>query len=102
MKRVPDGDELEVVVGVDVLRTSRDPANVVDTAPSGFRTSEFDRLGFLIDSPDLDEVRREAEGDLPGSAREVQQPARARRPRVREQVVEQRLGIGESELVVEA
>ena len=57
------------------------------------RASELDGLRFLVDGPDLREVRRETEGDLTGTAREIQQPARARDLRSHEQIVEERLRI---------
>jgi hypothetical protein len=45
VKRVPDGDQLEVAVGIDILGPSRNPTNIVDTVPQRFRTSELDVSG---------------------------------------------------------
>ena len=90
MEHVPDGDELERAVRVDVFGPPHDPPDVVDAARPRLRASELDGLRFLIDGPDLGEVRRETEGDLTGTAREIQQPARARDLRSHEQIVEER------------
>ena len=78
MERVPDRDEVERAVRVDVLGAPHDPTDVVDATRPRFCASELDGLRFLIDGPDLHEVRRETEGDLAGPAREIQQSACAR------------------------
>jgi hypothetical protein len=102
MERVSDGHELARSIRFDVLGAPHDPPDVVDAARPRFRASEFDGFGFLIDGPYVREVRRETERDLAGTAREIQQPARASDLRAHQQIVEERLGIRESELVVEA
>src|SRR5207245_1538277 len=93
VKRVPDRDELEGTFRVDILGATGDPANVVDTLSPRLRATELDRLGFLIDRPDFDEARPEAERDLAGATREIQQPAGTRDPGPDAQVVEQWFGV---------
>src|SRR5687768_13920511 len=71
VKRVANGDQLEVTVRVNVFGASRDPAGVVDAECQCFRPSEFDGLGFLIHCPALVETRPETESDLAGAACEI-------------------------------
>jgi hypothetical protein len=101
VKCVPNGHEFEVAVRINVLGSPREPADIVDTKAPRFRSTEFDGFWFLIDGPDLGEVRGEVEGDLAGAARKIEQLAHTGRPRSHVQVVEQWSGIGKSELVVE-
>jgi len=102
VERVPDRDDVEVVIAVHLFRASDHPPNVANPALTRVGASELDGLGLLIDGADLAEARCEAERQLARAAREVEQAAAARRIGAAAQFVEQRRGIRHPEPVVEA
>jgi hypothetical protein len=102
VKRVPACDEIEVAIGLNVLRASDHPPNVANSASTSVGTSEFDGLGLLIDGAYLSEPRGETERELARATREVQQPSLTCRVRPAAQVIEQRRWVRHSEPVIEA
>ena len=102
VERVPDHDEVDVVIGLDVFGPTDDPLDVVDAAGTRVRTREVDGLGLLIDGADLGEARRETERELARATRDVEQPAAAGRVRAATQILEHHRGIRHAEFVVEA
>ncbi len=61
-----DRHEVEALVGVDVLRPRRDPANVADAEGIRLARREVDGIGLQVDGPHLDEPVAEANVTVPG------------------------------------
>jgi len=101
VKRIADCDEVEVAIGLDVLRASHHPANVVNSASTSVGAREIDGLGLLIDGANLGETRGETERKLARATRKVEQPSLACRVRPAAQVIQQRRRVRHSEPVVE-
>jgi hypothetical protein len=66
------------------------PPDLGDAETLRIAPAELDRLRFLVDGPDLGDVRRQRESNLAGAAGEVEQSAAAAERHLRSQIVEQR------------
>jgi hypothetical protein len=101
VERGSDRDQLETSVQFDRLCGAGDPLDGV--VPSGLclGPTEGHGLRLLVDRHDVAEAAGQWNGDLTGAARQVQQPARARRGQSFAQVVEQRRRVRAPVAIVE-
>ncbi len=100
MERVPDRDEVEGLVERHGLGCRGSRMHVRDSETLRLVRGERDHLRFLVDGPDLRDVRRQRERDLTRATGQVEQPARRAERDAGAEIVEQVRRVGRPESVV--